>query len=283
MNLPQSIALYLSSIAVAVEPVTKDGYAERLNKFSAWIKGRTVTKPAALEYHRHLLISGMARSSVAIHLSTLRTFYRWLVEHGHVPSNPIPMVRSGQSGNIRHKEGFTAAEYATLLTGARGYWPYAVRVAWATGFRLGDVALLRAASIHIPERTIEIVPKKTKRSNPTMVEIPISDDLATFMEPLTLDPTGYVCPEMAGQYLADGHKTLSAQFCAICRKAGIAKGFHCFRHAFISRLISQGVSPALVAEMCGITLNRVMTYVHTSMDVKREAISKIIELKSHAA
>lgn len=84
MSLPDDIALYLEAIKLQTEPITRHNYRERLLKFSAWTKGRRVTKPLVLEYRRHLLAERLARSSIAMHLSTVRTFYRWLADNGHV-------------------------------------------------------------------------------------------------------------------------------------------------------------------------------------------------------
>lgn len=272
------IKLYLSAVKVQVEAVTLENYRQRLDKFATFAGRRPVNKPLVLEYRRFLLVNKLRRSSIAMHLSTLRTFYRWLSENGHITQNPVPKIRGEEFEAVTRKEGILEHEYDRILAKADGFWKYGARMGWATGMRLADVALLKPASIDTASCVINVTPRKTRKTGKT-IEIPISVGMATYLAGMC---TGeYVCPEMAQHYLYDGHHTLSAQFCALARSVGVPKGFHKFKDAFISRLISQGVNPAIVAEMTGISLERVMTYLKTPMDVKRAAMNKIINL--HAA
>lgn len=279
MTLEANIGLYIKSLDLQAEAVTLENYRRRLEQFADYVKCRQVTKALVLEYRRSMVARRLARSSIAMHLSTIRTFYRWLGEHGHVTANPVPRLRADEfEASHERMEGITETEYNLILAAAKRckhvYWEYGVRLGWNTGFRLRDVSLLRPGSVNISEACLEVVPHKTRKTNPRTLQFPIPHSLVEFLRPKMGGE--YLCPEMAKNYLYDGHHTLSAQFCALARSVGVEKGFHKFRDSMITRLICQDVNPALVAEMMRISIERVMTYLKTPLAVKREAILKIL-------
>lgn len=270
------ISLYLAAVKLQVEPVTVENYRIRLEKFVEFAGSRHVDQPLVLSYRRHLLAKKLARSSIAVHLSTLRTFFGWLSENGHISKNPVPKVRADEYQSSRpRKTGISQEEYILILKAATAHWVYATQVGWATGMRLADVATLKSVAVNPDEMFIETIPRKTRKTGRS-IQIPISVALANYLHQHLGGE--FVCPEMEKSYRLHGHHSLSAQFCNLARSVGVPKGFHKFRDSFMTRLISQNVNPAIVAEMCGVSINRVLTYCHTPLDVKRAAIGKIIEL-----
>lgn len=283
MNLYEQRDLFLKSIAHTASPPTITTYGVALGKFCDWAITRgPVTEAILLEYRDALFDGGRKPNTVAANLRAIKSLYTWLHKRGHVLANPMADVPIPVAEKT-HKEGITEKEYRLLLATAqkrkRDEWEYAIRIGWATGFRLSDMATLTKQAVNLEAKTITLVPQKTRRSSGKRVEIPISDELCAFLRPLLLgNGPEPVCPSLDSQYKASGHKFISNQFCKLCQSLGIKKSYHRFRDAFISRLVAKGVSPAIIAEITGLNLNRIMTYTNTPLDVKRAAINKIIPL-----
>jgi integrase len=111
------------------------------------------------------------------------------------------------------------------------------------------------------------------------VEIPVSDAFLALLEKQVLlaGASHYVAPKMAFMYdVVDRHKTLSMQFIRIAEKARAhGKSFHCYRHAFVSRMLTAGVSAEMVSTMTGQTLKQVMEYLHVSLEDKHAFLRRI--------
>lgn len=272
MNLPQSIKLFLDHTATWASAQTITSYRQRLDKFAAFAKGRDVGSPLILEYKAWLSKHSMKESTIAGYFVTLKLFLGWAVRMELLPKNPMP-ERMGFVIAPSEKEPITLEERDTLTEASTvpGYefWTDAINVAWHTGLRLCDIALLCRPSLDVPNSSLKLIPKKTKRYA-RLVHIPVPVEL---IKRLSARSNGdYIFPEMQRQYARDQHKSLSAQFCYLGRKTGIKKGFHCFRHAAVTRWLDEGVSATLIADMTGLGLNRILTYAHASLETKREAL-----------
>lgn len=284
MNLRTTIQTFLDQTKAWAEPATCDSYKQKLERFATFVATRFphaglhlpyLSTAMLLEYKAALFRSGMKESSIASYFITLTLFLNWCVKTGGLAVNPMP--RMGFVIPQADRKPITVQEYERLVVTADRipdyeHWPEALGLAWHTGLRLSDIALLRNASLNAPGCAIRLVPKKTRR-HARFVEIPIPEDLMDFLK---IQSKGeYVFPTMAKMYKHDRHKTLSNQFSYIARKAKVKTSFHCFRHSFISRNLSDGVSPALISEMTGINLNQIMTYTHFSIETKRAALGLV--------
>lgn len=276
MHLRDSIQTFLEQTKAWAEPATLSSYGEKLARFALFAGHAELSTALILEYKAELFRAKLKESSIAGYFSTLSLFLKWCVDTGLLTVNPMPdrlnlVIAPSQRLPI------TADEFNRLVAAARkiqGYehWPLAINIAWHTGLRLSDIALLRNVSLNSSGCAIRLIPKKTRR-HARLVEIPIPEDL---MALLAVQSKGdYVFPEMARMYKATRHKSLSAQFSYLSHKAGVHKSVHCFRHAFISRNLTNGVSPVLISAMTGINLKQVMTYTTISLETKRAALGLV--------
>jgi integrase len=277
MNLPDTIAEYLEFVAANNEVGTHEAYTQRLQRFQDWVKGRRVTAPLMRKYHIDLLNTGLSRRTVVLYRRAVRTFYTWAVENDYTKVNPVGRVRQIAPAKVE-RPTFTEDEYQRILEQAAKqedeFWPYAVRCAWETGLRLGDVAELERSNVDYQEHAIHAEPRKTKRFGKT-VSIPISADLVTEVQKQCLisGNSQFVASKMAFLYSIDRHKTLSMQFIRLAEKSRVfGKSFHCFRHSFVTRLLARGVSAEIISTMTGQTLAQVMGYAHLSLADKRKAL-----------
>lgn len=274
MNIPASIQTFLTQNRSSLTEGTLEAYGHRLNRFAEFAKQQAPSPKLILEYRASLADAGLKESHIAGVFACLKLFLNWAVKMELLGESPMP-------DKMRFvvppcgREPITALEFALLLAHAshiKGYefWPDALNVGWHTGLRLCDVALMQRVSLNVQDSAVKLIPKKTKRYL-RIVDIPVPVEL---IHRLAARSEGEdVFPEMATLYRGDRHKSLSAQFCYIARRAGVKdKGFHSFRRAAITRWLEDGVSPALVSDMTGINLSQIMTYMKPSLESKREAL-----------
>lgn len=292
MNLNEAVKTYLEHTKAWAARATVEAYESQLRRFQNYVEHRTqknltadpsevpinpvpdvATTAFILEYKTYLYRQKLAERSIFAYMMVLRTFLKWAVKMRLIDTNPYPddlrfVLPAPKREAITEDEFHRIVARAEKLT-KHQYWPVAIMVAWHTGLRLGDVATLRNDSLNIPDCSIKVVPRKTRRHH-RMVEIPIPEDL---MDLLKYQNKGdYVFPGMAASYRKNRHYQLSSKFSTLARSIGIAKGFHCFRHGAISRWLAQGVQPTMVSDMTGINLSQIMTYTHIQLEDKRAAL-----------
>lgn len=274
----EHIKLFLESESAILAPSSIQAYKERLAVFARYIENRNVSPLACKNYVAHLLKTGRSRRTVGIYYAALQSLHSWLLDAGIISANPVPKLKRFPIPAVE-RQPITSDEIEKLLAQAakdnRRDWTFAIRCAWETGLRLGDVATLRWHEVNVIERVIRRVPIKTQRFG-KVVEIPISAELLQAMRetpPCLEGDQSFVCPNLAQLHKFDAHKTLSAQFGKLARKAGVKKSFHMTRHAFVSRLLNKGVGTAIVQSMSGHSLRLLAQYSHVDLETKRAAVA----------
>jgi len=162
---------------------------------------------------------------------------------------------------------FTETQYERLKAAAKGtYWYYAVIMAYRTGARYSDVALLKWESVHLDECYLRYLPFKTRKHGKEAVcPFNVGGDLHEVLLEMSLckgaNPKGweaYVCPDMAmtypingGQFGAGPQKRFA--FKQLCEKNGCAGlSFHKLRNSFMSRLVQSGASYPMASQITGL-------------------------------
>lgn len=264
-------------------------YAMLHNKYSEVASKRSVLRLHLLPAFGHLYLDGigfkevesfkasqvkkgLTKKTVNNHLAVLRAMLRYAHREGkleHLP--PIELFRNCNSGRVDY---LTDEEIQALLSdNTEPDWTRAVRLALATGMRLGEVIGLAWKSIDIEKRVIwvEHAVSRGKLDTPKNHQtraIPIYDSF-----PLQRPPGAIWFIErtpgrrVSSKQAADGLKRM-------CKRAGIRHTtWHVLRHTFATRLAAQGTPLRVVQELLGhksiLTTQR---YAHVSLDDKRRAI-----------
>ena len=100
-----------------------------------------------------LLVDGLEHTTVDRHLATLRSFFRWLMDDGHIAKNPAEGVRFLNPKKISRTIGFTDEEVRKLLLvpdlhTRTGSLHYAIlMVLFYCGLRRSEVCELRTSSL----------------------------------------------------------------------------------------------------------------------------------------
>src|SRR5690606_40562033 len=67
----------------------------------------SITRSVLIAYKDSLLAENLEHTTIDRHLSTLRSFFRWLVEDGHLEKSPVDGVRFMNPKRISRTNGFT--------------------------------------------------------------------------------------------------------------------------------------------------------------------------------
>ena len=274
----ERIQTFLEAQTGLLSDSTIRAYRERLEVFAKFAGQKPITALVCKSFLGHLLKTGRGRRTAAAYYSTVQALFAWLIEAGVVDANPVPKLKRFAIPTVE-RQPITAEEITKLLAQARSDgrrdWVYAILCAWETGLRLGDVATLRWHEVSIVECVIRRVPIKTQRFG-KLVEIPISLELVHAMRdtpPCVEGDQSFVCSTMAQKHAYDQHKTLSAEFIKLSRKAGVNKSIHHIRHGRVSNLLNKGVPISVVRSITGQSLRVLQSYSHVSLEDKRAAIA----------
>jgi integrase/recombinase XerD len=141
---------------------TRRSYGKDLKRFVQYLHGRAAGfGPEALDrlvivaYKEYLLADGLEHSTVDRHLSTLRSFFGWLVNDGLLEKNPAEGVRFLNPRRLSRTIGFTDEEVQRVLKAPdlhtrTGSLHYAILMTlFHCGLRRSEVCALRTSSLAI--------------------------------------------------------------------------------------------------------------------------------------
>lgn len=156
------------------------------------------------------------------------------------------------------------------------FWPNACRVAWHTGLRMSDVALMPLDAIKFDRMVVQVLTKK-KRTRKEKLEIPIEPDFKPVLEKLLENGKThhqpFVFPAMA-QIYTTRRTQLIQDFRRQCDAVGFQDhSFHSYRHGFITRLINAGVDSLIICAITGNSLREIQSYSHVSDEAKAKALA----------
>lgn len=141
-------------------PHTRRAYGKDLKRFIEFLHGRRaergsepINRMLLIAYKEHLLNDGLEHTTVDRHLATLRSFFRWMVDDGHLEKNPAEGVRFLNPKRVSRTIGFSDEEVGRLLacpdlhtrTGAQHY--AILMVLFYCGLRRSELCSLRLSNL----------------------------------------------------------------------------------------------------------------------------------------
>lgn len=273
------VADYLKHVSVVNAKATHHVYSKKLKSFLAYREKNPgkLTRLYHAKYLTSLIEYGLGRANVKLHHSVLNSYWEWCLDCGLAFENPVGRAVLPPAIE-KDKPIFTESEYQRLVANARTmkhhWWAEAIQVAWHTGLRIADIALMKWDQVDFEARLIRVTPQKTIRLGKKL-ELPIAAELELSLLELSLKTfrDQWVFPTMSGHYRYDQHLSLGHLFWHQAKRVGCKfTSFHGFRRSFVSRMINAGANPAVICALTGHSLKQVMTYAKVSMDTKREAI-----------
>lgn len=195
--------------------------------------------------------------------------------------SPFDAVKNEDGGITESRVNLEEPELINVIQSASGELRRLFVIAVYTGLRLGDAVLLRWSSIRNGQ-IFKVGADRTRKTGKELV-LPMVPNLVFELDKVPVEERGeYVCPELAEIYIRQRthlSRIVGNHFKKVCglvtleegenRKNRISRrGFHSFRHSFISECARKNVPMGMIRDWVG----------HSS-----EEITKIYEHYGHKA
>lgn len=269
---------------------TLEAYGRDLSKFLAYLKQRKIENPRdvkrsdILAFVGQLLDEGAAFSSSARHLSSIKSFFRFLILEGDITVNPADNL---ESPKIRRKlpEVLTVQEVEQLLsspnvvslTGLRDRAMF--ELMYATGLRVSELLSLEVDDVNLSAGYVRCLGKGRKERI-----VPVGKTASFWVERYIGRSRQKLIKGTVNRTLfvnAKGRKMTRQGFWKLLNKhiehAGITKEVtpHTLRHSFATHLLENGADLRSVQEMLGhADISTTQIYTHLTKTHLREVYQK---------
>jgi site-specific recombinase XerD len=262
------------------------GDVERLARHSS-SRGLAPRELGVRELRRYaagLSASGLAPSSVARAIASMRAFFRVLVNRGELAQNPAELLRAPKRPR-RLPDARRPAEIATLLDRIGNGGPLELRdramfeIAYASGLRAEELVTLSVSSVEFDREQVRIEGKGSKTRLVPVGE-PAMRAVARYLElarPLLARPgSEALLLSRSGRPLSTSDVRRRLRIWA--RRAGVEGSMHphALRHSFATDLLNGGADLRAIQEMLGhssISTTQVYTRVESAQRTRAYARS----------
>jgi len=217
----------------------------------------------------------IAKSSQSRFLSSLRSFFSWLILEGERKDNPADAVDSPKMGRylpeVLSVEEVTAIMESVDLGSATGIRNRAIlEVLYGCGLRVSEAVGLKISYVYLDEGFVRVVGKGNKERVVPLGEMAVQaveDYLEVRPEPYSPEYDDILFLNRTGKSLSRVYMFNMVKKQA--QAAGIHKEIspHTFRHSFATHLIENGADLRVVQEMLGhesILTTEIYTHIDSS-------------------
>ena len=270
----QDYSSYLR-IERAMSPNTVASYSSDVRKFFA-VVDVSPSEVTTKDVGGYLASAeGLSKRSQARLLSSLRSFFDWLVQEGDCKENPCDPIDPPKKGvylpSVLSVEEVGAIMDSVDLSTWTGRRDRAIlEVLYGCGLRVSEAVGLRISYIYLDEGFVRVVGKGDKERIVPMGEVAVSA-VRNYLE-VRPEPDGPAYEDIL--FLNRFGRSLSriSMFGMVKRQAmaaGIHKEIspHTFRHSFATHLIENGADLRVVQDMLGhesITTTEIYTHIDSS-------------------
>ena len=266
---------YYLRIERAMSPNTVDSYYSDVEKFFSWVckDPSNVTSGDILEY----LMSreNLAKRSQARLLSSLRSFFDWLVMEGDRRDNPCDAVDSPKLGqylpDVLSVDEVTAVMDSVDTSTITGKRDRAIlEVLYGCGLRVSEAVGLKISHVYLEQGFVSVIGKGNKERIVPVGEMAVQA-VRDYLE---------VRPDAESRQYDDvlflnrfGRPLSRVSIFNMVKKQAMAAGVnkeispHTFRHSFATHLIENGADLRVVQEMLGhesILTTEIYTHIDSS-------------------
>jgi integrase/recombinase XerC len=298
MNQENDIALFSRHLESerGASAHTIKSYVGDLREFEAFLSGSAEGEPADPAHASHddirawlgSLVKSRRKSSIARKLSTLRSFYRFLVKHGRRDANPAALVSYPRAAP-RLPAYLTVDDVFGLLSLPDRTTPAGKRDAaileflYSTGIRVGELVGLDTGDVGWEESVVRVL-GKGKKQRIVPIGRPALEALVDYRTIRT--PAGWGTDEgsmdPAALFINRRGTRLSARSVNRIIKKYLLMGAialnvsaHKLRHAFATHLLEMGAGIRDIQELLGHeSLSTTQRYTHVSVDTLMEVYDR---------
>jgi len=285
------IADFLAHLALErnLSPRTLDSYGRDLRQFAAWLEEQQLEfdgldRAAIRGYLGFRRDRGLSARSSARALSSLRSFFRFLVGNGSVAADPTADMQSPSLWRtVPH--ALTPDEIEALLAAPDTDVPLGLRdramfeTLYATGLRVSELVGLTVDRVRLDPGFVRVIGKGRKERL-----VPLGDCAVTWIDRYL----GGARPELDRHRVPElflnhrGNRLTRQGFWKILRNHGLRAGIrsqlspHVVRHSFATHLVENGADLRAVQMMLGhASLTTTEIYTH----VARERLRRLYDEK----
>ena len=261
---------------------TLDGYLRDVTRLITYVSGRGVLTPSEMTYEllrdhvSGLTEKGYARSTVARAISSIRGYFRFLMQEGVIEADPSEQLEAPRSGRPLPSV-LTVPEVQSLL-GAISIDDVAsvrdraiLEILYGCGLRVSELCALVVRDLDLDEGLVRVIGKGAKER---LVPVGLDARIAVRRYLRELRPE-LDCGDTGGRLFLNhrGRQLSRMGVWKILRRyverAGIEKRVtpHTLRHSFATHLLEGGADLASVQEMLGhadISTTDIYTHVDRS-------------------
>ncbi|HWJ76578.1 MAG TPA: tyrosine recombinase XerC [Niallia sp.] len=285
MNSQLNSRLYMFIEYLQIEknysPYTIEFYSQDIKQFFHFMEGQVINKledvnPSDVRiYLTNLFSESLARKSIARRISSLRSFYRFLVREKVVENNPFSAI-SIPKLEKRLPDFFYEEELQQLFSSLDSSSPLSLRnralleLLYATGIRVGECVSIQLSDLDFSVSTVLIKGKgKKERYVPfgsfahTALEAYIKDGRKKLMKDHS--PHSYLFVNYRGGRLTDNgvRDILNKMMDASSSQGKIHP--HKLRHSFATHMLANGADMRTVQELLGHAfLSSTQIYTHVT-------------------
>lgn len=261
---------------------TIESYKRDLEKFLEFNKNKdinNISNDDLKKYIKNLNKIGLNEKSIARNISSLKSFYKFLVIEKYINNNPsdalfLPKVKKSLPNILTEEEVLKLLDIK--LTDNFSYRNKAMlELMYATGLRVSELINLKLQDIDLNQDIIRTFGKGSKERI-----IPIGDYSKEYLEKYILEYRGSMLKKENSEYLFlnnHGKKMTRQGFFKIIKKIAKEKGInkelspHTLRHSFASHLLKYGADLRTIQELLGhsdISTTQIYTHI-TNEELKK--------------
>jgi len=266
------------SVERNLSPHTCAAYLRDLGEFRAFLEGQggemTPARVDHLLLRRYLaeLHKRNERTSIARKLSTLRTFFRYLVREGVLATNPAESVTTPKRNRYLPKT-LSVDEATTLLERGHGTTVLALRdramleLLYSSGLRVSELTGLNVGGVDLRENLVRVL-GKGRKERIVPVGSKAREALAAYLEERgAVDDDQPLFVNHRGGRLTP--RSVQRHLKTRLLKAGVFKDIspHALRHSFATHLLDGGADLRAIQELLGhASLSTTQRYTQVSVD-----------------
>ncbi|MFN3413604.1 MAG: site-specific tyrosine recombinase XerD, partial [Thermoanaerobaculum sp.] len=261
-----------------VSPLTVAAYRSDLLRFGQWLNDRGVELAACERaevrlYLSQLRSSGLSARSTARALSSLRGFFRYLMEQGAIQHDPTLELENPKLMRALPRY-LTPEEVEMLLSAPDPQTPQGLRdksmleLLYATGLRVSELVRLKVSQVRLDPGFVRVVGKGNKER-----VVPMGSEARLWVERYLISARGKLVRQGSPEALfltVRGEAMTRQRFWQIIkgygRKVGITSQLspHVLRHSFATHLLANGADLRALQVMLGhadISTTEIYTHV----------------------
>lgn len=232
------------------------------------------------EYLNYLYSKNLSKSSVSRILSTLRTFFKWLVRENKIKNNPMELITSPKKDKklptyLNHDDVEKILNIPDIKTPLGMRDSAILEMLYSTGIRVGELISIKISDINYSEKTINVFGKGSKE-RVVLFGDALLEKLTLYIkrgrnELLKKKQSNILFLNHHGNPLTE--RGIEDILNRIIKKGGLEFTIHphMLRHTFATHMLDNGADLKIVQELLGHeNLSTTQIYTHVSNERLRK-------------